>query len=233
MHKNRSSSSAVPHQPTLNMDDVADHPSRTDVLGCDFCTTIPKFTEHPSLWFRHLEVYFHLNKITSQTSKYHRVLPALPRHVRLAVLELIEEIPQYRPYDVLKNAIITRMNEIYETRARRLLPDVELGNKLPSEMLAYMRRAVRGSQIGDMELRLVWTKCMPEEIRPKIECCPYDTPLTKLADFADDWFKKWQEGKNRTSESIEEEAKLPINLTMGRLEMLLDWIFARLDRLQQ
>ncbi|VDD77346.1 unnamed protein product [Mesocestoides corti] len=215
------------------MDKVPNHPSRKDFVRGDFYATIPKFTEHPSLWFRKLEDYFHRNKITSPTTKYYRVLAEIPMRVVLEVLDLIKEVPEDEPYEELKNAIITRMNEIYETRARRLLPDVELGNRLPSELLAQMRHVVEGTQIGDMELRQVWTKCMPEEIRPAIERCTYDTPLNRLADFADTMLKNWQEDQNRTIESIEEEAKLPVNLTMDRLEMLLEWIFARLDRLQQ
>uniref|UniRef100_A0A5K3FQR3 Integrase n=1 Tax=Mesocestoides corti TaxID=53468 RepID=A0A5K3FQR3_MESCO len=124
MHTNRLSCSEVTRVSRPHMDKVANNPSLTDVVGQDLYATLPKYTEHPSLWFRRLDVYFHRNKITSQTTKYYRVLAEIPMRVGLAVLDLIEDIPEHNPYDELKHAIITRMNQIYETRARRLLPNV-------------------------------------------------------------------------------------------------------------
>uniref|UniRef100_A0A5K3EM42 Inorganic diphosphatase n=1 Tax=Mesocestoides corti TaxID=53468 RepID=A0A5K3EM42_MESCO len=167
------------------MDEVGDHPLLIDVVGQDYQDNIPKYSEHPSLWFRQLEVYFQFYKITSQKPRYYYVLEKLPHRVKLAVPDMIEEIPGYRPYDELKHSVIMRMNEICETRARRLLPNVELGNMLPSELLEHMRRVVEGRQIGDTEVRHLWTKCMSQEIRPTLESCTYDSPLDKLADFAD------------------------------------------------
>ncbi|VDD77347.1 unnamed protein product [Mesocestoides corti] len=111
------------------MDEDADNPSYTGVFGRDYFATIPKYTEHPLLWLRQIEV--HCNKITSQTIKYHRVLSELPKHVKVAVLNLIGETPE-----------------------------------LPSNLLAHMRRDVEGRQIGDMELRQLWTKCLPEKMPP-------------------------------------------------------------------
>uniref|UniRef100_A0A5K3FWU6 Uncharacterized protein n=1 Tax=Mesocestoides corti TaxID=53468 RepID=A0A5K3FWU6_MESCO len=56
-----------------------------------------------------------------------------------------------------------------------------------------------------MELRQVWTKCMPEEIRLIIERCTYDTPLDELADFADNWLRILLEDYSQTSPSTKEE----------------------------
>ncbi|VDD78627.1 unnamed protein product [Mesocestoides corti] len=196
-----------------------------DVKRDDY-QNIPKYFEHPSLWFGELEIYFHFNEITSQTTQYYHVLPELPHRVRIAVLDLIEEIPEHKPYDMLKHAVITRMNQIYEFRARRLLPNVELGRRSPSVLLAHMRRMVEGRQIGDMELRQVWTKCMPEKIRPAIESCTYDTPLTKLADVADKLF-----AKERLVCLIKSQMKSVICSNANDLTRTLQKISELLDRL--
>uniref|UniRef100_A0A5K3G2E8 DHC_N2 domain-containing protein n=1 Tax=Mesocestoides corti TaxID=53468 RepID=A0A5K3G2E8_MESCO len=82
-----------------------------------------------------------------------------------------------------------------------------------------------------MELRQVWTKCMPEKLQPAIERCTYDTPLNKLADSADDWIKNWQEDENRSIESIKEEARRTINLQMERLARMFESISDIFDQL--
>uniref|UniRef100_A0A5K3FRD6 Transcriptional regulator n=1 Tax=Mesocestoides corti TaxID=53468 RepID=A0A5K3FRD6_MESCO len=63
------------------------------------------------------------------------------------------------------------MNQIVETRAQSLFPDVDLGSRLLSELLVHMRRVLEGRQIGDMELCHLWTKCMPEKMRPGLGIC--------------------------------------------------------------
>uniref|UniRef100_A0A5K3G209 Late competence development protein ComFB n=1 Tax=Mesocestoides corti TaxID=53468 RepID=A0A5K3G209_MESCO len=162
---------------------------------------------------------------------YDCALKELPHRVKLAVLDLIEETPKYKPYDELKHTVITRMNEIYETRARRILPNVELGNRSPSELLAHMRHMVEGTQIGDMELRPVWIKCMPAKMRPYIGYCSYDLSLDDVAKHADDMHRELQAEEKAASQSMRRKAKRIIDSAVNELSEVVKQICELLDPL--
>ncbi len=61
------------------------------------------------VWFSQLNALFSAKKITSQTSKYAYVVEKLPTDVAAEVVDLLDHMPEDKPYDTLKNAIIKRM----------------------------------------------------------------------------------------------------------------------------
>ncbi|VDD80215.1 unnamed protein product [Mesocestoides corti] len=84
-----------------------------------------------------------------------------------------------------------------------------------------MQSEVEGRQIGDMELRQVWTKCMPRKMRPGLEMSTNDTPHDELADFTSNCLRNLREEENRTSQITKEKAKRTLSLTMDKIAKML------------
>ncbi|VDD77889.1 unnamed protein product [Mesocestoides corti] len=143
----------------------------------------------------------------------------MPLRLALAILDVIEKTPENRPYDLLKPTVITRMNQIYESRVRRIF------SRLSSELLAHMRREVEGRQIGDMELRLVYSKCMPAKVRAHIEGFTFKAPLYELANFADEMLRKLRAEEKAARQSTRWEAISVINSTTTEISELVKKIF--------
>lgn len=85
-------------------------------------------------------------------------------------------------YGTLKKKIIERFTDSDHQRLRKLLQEIELGDKKPSQLLREMRH-LAGSKMDDELLRSLWLQRLPPNMRAIISVSTES--LTKLTELAD------------------------------------------------
>ncbi|XP_064475387.1 uncharacterized protein LOC135389252 [Ornithodoros turicata] len=105
----------------------------------------PFWRQNPRSWFRQVEAQFHLRHIQSQQSKYFHILAGLPPEIAAELDDMLATVLVERAYDVLKAAILERMEVSERARLQQLLNEEDLGDRKPSQMLHRMRQLLGDS----------------------------------------------------------------------------------------
>ena len=92
----------------------------------------------PTLWFAQAEGNFELYGETSSRRKFFRVLNALPEDITRQVADLIEQVPDDNPYELLKGRLLGAAKVSNFQRAEKLMALPALGDRKPSDLLATM-----------------------------------------------------------------------------------------------
>jgi len=145
--------------------------------------TLPRFYEQNcKLWFTVAENIFKLKGIYTETQRFELVLCALDLH-HLEKLEHVLDNLSDLPYSQLRGEIIQIFAPTEETNLNRLLYDVQLGEKQPTELLFEMRKLM-GSQDCPILLEKLFKERLPESVRRVIVVGP-PCDLDELARRAD------------------------------------------------
>ncbi|XP_053593889.1 uncharacterized protein LOC103579908 [Microplitis demolitor] len=138
----------------------------------------------PEVWFAIAEADFTANRITSDNQKYSQTLKALPISISKQLWDIISNPPPQDKYPSLKNAILSRFSDSRQTQLHKLLRDMTLGDRRPSQLLREMRELARGS-IDDEAMRQLWKERLPATVRPYLLVSPNLNDLKSLAEMAD------------------------------------------------
>lgn len=147
----------------------------------------PFWSNSPITWFIHVEAQFSLARISSDASKYHHVIAALPQSAIDSVLDFIEKPPESDLYIGLKKKLIERHSLSEERRIEELLSNTQLGDKKPSDFYRYMKQLAGASNtFGDNLITKLWLRRLPSAINialiPLINDKKDVSELTDLAD---------------------------------------------------
>ncbi|XP_074099279.1 uncharacterized protein LOC141527611 [Cotesia typhae] len=146
---------------------------------------LPQFTsDRPEMWFAIAEADFLANRITSDNQRYSQTLKALQPNIQNQLWDIISKPPSQDKYLRIKTAILSRFSDSRQTQLLKLLRDMTLGDKKPSQLLREMRELARGS-INDDALHQLWKERLPAWIRPYLLVSPHINDLNGLADLAD------------------------------------------------
>ena len=98
------------------------------------------WSDNPATWFFQAEAQFAIKGITVEKPKYFYVVANLPAEVAIRVASFLEVVPEVKPYDTLKGALLSAytLNEYQRAEALANLPP--LGDQRPSELLAQIRQ---------------------------------------------------------------------------------------------
>lgn len=119
----------------------------------------------PALWFVQAEAQFHAYGVKSDATKYFTVISSLDGVALQGVADIItSQLPATGKYDLLKKCIIERFAESTEKQLRKVLTDIELGDKTPSQLLREMK-LLAGSNISDSVLRTLWLQRLPSSVQ--------------------------------------------------------------------
>lgn len=143
----------------------------------------PFWKNEPELWFIQADARFHTKRIRSDDTKYYTVVAALDSEVLHQISDVIRAPPDKDKYEDLKGKLIGRFTESQERRLHRLLTDLELGDKKPTQLLREMQ-SLAGGKVSEDLLRSLWMKRMPTNVRCVLSASR-DVALTPLADLAD------------------------------------------------
>lgn len=125
----------------------------------------PFWKENPALWFRQLESQFFMNNIVSSETKYHIAVAALDTSVINQVSDVVmNPPPAAQMYETLKNRLQERFTESEERRFKRLLNNIELGDKRPSHLWREMRE-LAANRVNDEFLRSLWLQRLPAQVQ--------------------------------------------------------------------
>lgn len=147
----------------------------------------PFWSSSPVTWFIHVESQFTLARVSSDTSKYHQVIAALPQSAIDSVLDFIETPPESDLYIGLKKKLIERHSLSEERRIEELLSNTQLGDKRPSELYRYMKQLAGVSNtFGDNLITKLWLRRLPSTINIALIPLMNDKKdVSELTDLAD------------------------------------------------
>ena len=136
-------------------------------------------------WFLQMQALFNSKGITSQRTKYAFLVEKLPGEVANEVTDLLDPMPEDRPYDILKAAILKRTGKSDESKLRDLFNNIELGHRTPSQLLRQMKMLLGDNEMSTYVLRRLWLDKLPQNITQILAPMNEETPLDQLAEFAD------------------------------------------------
>lgn len=142
----------------------------------------PFWKADPTLWFAQLEAQFSISSITQDDTKFYCVISAIEPEILHAVRDLILTPPTTDKYTTLKNRLIEQHAESEESKIRRLLQGIEIGDQRPSQLLNRMR-SLAGEAVGETLLKSLWLARLPTHMQGILAAL--NENLTQLASTAD------------------------------------------------
>lgn len=143
------------------------------------------FAENVELWFWQVESAFIASGIASDVKKYHAIIGQLPSRVIFKLADFKSNPPaRNQMYETLKNRIVKEYADSEQTKITKLLEDMSLGDRKPSQLLAEMRTKASNTAINDNFLAQLWMRALPETIRAILSAEDM-TPLSDKAATAD------------------------------------------------
>ncbi|XP_023210996.1 uncharacterized protein LOC111613876 [Centruroides sculpturatus] len=127
---------------------------------------IPPFfwRKNVRVWFTQVESQLAVSNITTEVTKYHHILGSLDCEIAELVANLISQPLTSTPYTGLKTRLIDKFEESESRKAKKLLLEIELGEKKPSALLREMR-ALAGTQVTDKFLKTLFLQRLPNNVR--------------------------------------------------------------------
>lgn len=120
----------------------------------------PFWKGDPSIWFAQIEAQFSLSGITNETTKYYHVISAIDTEILTQVADIIQKPLQEGRYGLLKARLIDLYTDSNEKKLRKLLSEIELGDKKPSTLLNEMQR-LGGTSLSAELLKSLWLQHLP------------------------------------------------------------------------
>ncbi|XP_053967944.1 uncharacterized protein LOC128869417 [Anastrepha ludens] len=111
-----------------------------------------------------METSFRRANISRHDTKYDHVVGALDAQILELVSDFLRNPPETDKYECLKNRIIAEFADSESKKIRKLLNDVELGDRKPSQILRHMRD-LAGSSVSETILKSWWFKRLPVTLR--------------------------------------------------------------------
>lgn len=147
---------------------------------------LPDFVEeHADLWFWQVESAFEAASMTSDKKKYCTVIGQLPTRVMYKLADLRTNPPATgQMYTTLKTRIISEFADSTQTKITKLLGELALGDRKPSQLLAEMRSKAAETPVTDDLLKQLWMRNLPGYIRAILSADESIT-LTAAATMAD------------------------------------------------
>lgn len=175
------------HTSTTNAE-VSQHnmiPNFGDNVVCAIRTPkLPEFLkERPDLWFYMVESEFSNCGTRSDDTKFNTVIRALGADTLQYITDILRSPPTTTKYEILKSTLLKRVSDSREKQVQRLLNDLTLSEKKPSQLMREMQDLAAGSVKDEILLQL-WRERLPHSIRPLL-AMSNNLSLDALAEMAD------------------------------------------------
>ncbi|XP_045772242.1 uncharacterized protein LOC123872132 [Maniola jurtina] len=146
---------------------------------------LPTFwQDKPVIWFAQAEAQFEIAGIKQDSTKYGYVLSMLDERKAEEVEDILANPPENNKYETLKAELIARFSASKEQRVRKLLGEVQLGDRKPSAFLRHLKSLAGSTCKDDGIIRELWMRRLPQEVQ-RILIAQLDLPLDKVAEIAD------------------------------------------------
>ena len=144
----------------------------------------PFWPTDPDIWFAQVEAQFTTRGITVEKTKFDYIIASLSPETATEVRDIILAPPADLPYTTLKKELIKRTAGSNQCKLQKLLNEVELGDRKPSQLLRRMRQ-LWSDRPDDAFLRELFLQRLPNNVRVVLAPLGIDVSLDKLADTAD------------------------------------------------
>lgn len=143
----------------------------------------PLFWEKsPALWFSVVEAQFETSNITRDATKYFQVLQSLDQNTLTKVEDVVLAPPELDKYGTLKKAIIDRLTDSENQKFQKLIRELELGDKKPSQLLREMK-SLSGTQFSEEIIKKLWIQRLPHQAQ--VILAVSSEPIDRLSLLAD------------------------------------------------
>lgn len=133
-------------------------------------------------WFASMNHWFNASGIFSDQQRYDTILAAIDPNVLAQLSESLQLAPADGKYEFAKQILVAHFADSEQRKLNRLLSEMPLGDKRPSELFHDMKR-VAGNVLGEAALKGLWTQRLPEAARPVIAASSGTAAdFTKIAD---------------------------------------------------
>lgn len=191
-------------------------PPRADAVSVNTKVRLPEFfKENVDLWFWQVECAFTAASITADARRYNAIIGQLPPQVIFKLADFKDRPPPANAmYDTLKERIIREYGDSQLTRITKLLEDMALGDRKPSQLLADMRAKAASTDINESLLQQLWMRNLSSTIRAILSADSV-TPLQEKAATADRIHEAITSGsiQSRSISAIEQTPSQPANQT--------------------
>ncbi|XP_032687537.1 uncharacterized protein LOC116851826 [Odontomachus brunneus] len=148
------------------------------------CRVPPFWKQQPALWFAQIESLFQIYRVRSDDSRYHLVIGALDSKAIQEIADILATPPEIDKYVTLKTQLLARFADSANKQLHRLLTDLELGGRKPSQLLRHMK-TLAGSRVSEDVLRVRWLALLPPAVQRVLKILR-TTSLDELSSVADD-----------------------------------------------
>lgn len=136
------------------------------------------------VWFRQVEAQFQIAGIDNEVLRYNYVLAVIDSDIAAEVSDIIlQNPPSANPFTDLRNRLIYLFTDTEEKRIQKLLNELELGERRPSQLLREMRQLAGETSVPEEFLRRLFLQRLPVQVRYVL--VKSQDNLTALADMAD------------------------------------------------
>lgn len=143
---------------------------------------VPAFWRtEPALWFVQLEAQFELSRIQSDRVKYNTVISNIDSATLVHVSDIVLNPPQTNKYETVRKRLIENFTDSEQKRLKRLLSEIELGDKRPSQLLREMQNLA--PHLDKQIVQQLWLQRLPASIQAILSTSSED--IQKLAEMAD------------------------------------------------
>ncbi|XP_059216157.1 uncharacterized protein LOC131994044 isoform X2 [Stomoxys calcitrans] len=137
----------------------------------------PFWRADPLLWFKQMESQFLMAGVTQDATKFHTVVASIESNILEKAAEIIVNPPSENMYDTLKNKLISSFTDSEEKRLKKLLTNIELADKKPSELLWEMR------SLSQDDLNKLATMADKIADCSESEICSFSPPVNRLEEI--------------------------------------------------
>lgn len=153
---------------------------------------LPDFVEeNTDLWFWQVEAQFEAANLiprgnfTQQNSidkkRYNTIIGQLPTRIMYKLSDLRDNPPAAGTmYNTLKERITREFADSTPTKITKLLSEMSLGDRKPSQLLAEMRTKAANTPITEQLLNELWQRTLPQEVRAILSAAE-NLPLAQAA----------------------------------------------------
>lgn len=133
-------------------------------------------------WFTSMDYWFIASGITADQQRFSTILAAIDPNVLAQLTDAIREQPAEGKYEFIKLKLIAHFADSEQRKLNRLLSEMPLGDKRPSELYHEMKQ-VAGNVLGEAALKGLWSQRLPEAARPVVAASTGTaTEFTRIAD---------------------------------------------------
>lgn len=124
----------------------------------------PFWKNNPALWFCQVESQFEVAGIRTDATKFNYIVGKVESNVLSQVSDIILNRPEANMYTTLKNRILQCFAESAESKLKRLLNEISLDGKRPSNLLREMKE-LAGAGVTDDVLKSLWMQRLPVQVQ--------------------------------------------------------------------